>query len=74
MLKTKIAITSIASFSPLGKISDDIWKEYLNPRSLIIEKQIGNTLALVSPLSETLANEVQTLRDSDVKYKALEIV
>jgi 3-oxoacyl-(acyl-carrier-protein) synthase len=71
-LKTPIAITSIASFSPLGKTSDDIWKEYLNPRSLIIEKQIGNTSALVSPLSEILANEVQTLRDSDVKYKSLD--
>ena len=71
-MKTPIAITSIASFSSLGKTSDDIWKEYLNPRSLIIEKQIGNTLALVSPLSETLANEVQTLRDSDVKYKSLD--
>ena len=72
MLKTKIAITSIASFSPLGKTSDDIWKEYLNPKSLIVEKQIGNTSALVSPLSEPLANEVQTLRDSDVKYKSLD--
>ena len=71
-MKTPIAITSIASFSPLGKTSDDIWKEYLNPKSLIVEKQIGNTLALVSPLSETLANEVQTLRDSDVKYKSLD--
>lgn len=71
-MKTPIAITSIASFSPLGKTSDDIWKEYLNPRSLIIEKQLGNTSALVAPLSETLANEVQTLRDSDVKYKSLD--
>jgi 3-oxoacyl-(acyl-carrier-protein) synthase len=71
-LKTPIAITSIASFSPLGKTSDDIWKEYLNPKSLIVEKEIGNTSALVSPLSETLANEVQTLRDSDVKYKSLD--
>ena len=71
-MKTPIAITSIASFSPLGKTSDDIWKEYLNPKSLIVEKQIGNTSALVSPLSETLANEVKTLRDSDVKYKSLD--
>jgi 3-oxoacyl-(acyl-carrier-protein) synthase len=71
-LKRPVAITSIASFSPLGKTSDDIWKEYLNPRSLIIEKKLGSTSALVAPLSETLANEVQTLRDSDVKYKSLD--
>lgn len=71
-MKTKIAITSIASFSSLGKTSAEVWKEYLNPRSLIIEKQLGNIKALVTPLSETLANEVQTLRDSDVKYKSLD--
>jgi 3-oxoacyl-(acyl-carrier-protein) synthase len=71
-LKRPVAITSIASFSPLGKTSDDIWKEYLNPRSLIIEKKLGSTSALVAQLSETLANEVQTLRDSDVKYKSLD--
>ncbi len=71
-MKTKIAITSIASFSSLGKTSAEVWKEYLNPRSLIIEKPLGNIKALVTPLSETLANEVQTLRDSDVKYKSLD--
>ena len=71
-MKTKIAITSIASFSSLGKKSAELWKEYLNPRSLIIEKQLGNIKALITPLSETLANEVQTLRDSDVKYKSLD--
>ncbi len=71
-MKTPIAITSIASFSSLGKKSAEVWKEYLNPRSLIIEKQLGNIKALITPLSETLANEVQTLRDADVKYKSLD--
>ena len=71
-MKTKIAITSIASFSSLGKTSAEVWKEYLNPRSLIIEKQLGNIKALITPLSETLAIEVQTLRDADVKYKSLD--
>lgn len=71
-MKSPIAITSITSFSPLGKTSDDIWREYLNPKSLIIEKQLGNTSALVAPMSETLAHEVQTLRNSDVKYKSLD--
>jgi 3-oxoacyl-(acyl-carrier-protein) synthase len=71
-LKRPIAITSIASFSPLGKTTADVWNEYLNPRSLIIEKQIGNATALVAPLSEALAKEVQALRNSDVKYKSLD--
>ncbi|WP_309614468.1 beta-ketoacyl synthase N-terminal-like domain-containing protein [Flavobacterium sp.] len=71
-MKRPIAITSIASFSPLGKTTADVWKEYLNPRSLIVEKQLGNISALVAPLSETLAKEVQALRNSDVKYKSLD--
>jgi 3-oxoacyl-(acyl-carrier-protein) synthase len=71
-MKTKIAITSIASFSALGKTPAEVWKEYLNPRSLIIEKTIGSKSALVAPLSEALEAEVNLLRLSDVKYKALD--
>jgi 3-oxoacyl-(acyl-carrier-protein) synthase len=71
-LKNPIAITSIASFSPLGKTTADVWNEYLNPKSLIVEKKIGDTTALVVPLTEALAKEVQALRNSDVKYKSLD--
>jgi 3-oxoacyl-(acyl-carrier-protein) synthase len=71
-LKSPIAITSIASFSPLGKTTAEVWNEYLNPRSLIIEKQLGNIKALVAPLSDDLMREVDTLRYSDVKYKSLD--
>ena len=71
-MKTPIAITSIASFSALGKTSAEVWKEYLNQKSLIVEKQIGNANSLVAPLSEALVQDVQTLRNSDVKYKALD--
>ena len=71
-MKTKIAITSIASFSPLGKTSAEVWNQYLSPKTLIIEKQIGNSNSLIAPLSETLAKEVQALRNSDVKYKSLD--
>ena len=71
-MKTPIAITSIASFSPLGKTSVEVWKEYLSPKTLIVEKQIGNTTALVSPLLEALTKEVQALRNSELKYKSLD--
>lgn len=71
-MKTPIAITSIASFSPLGKTTAEVWKEYLNPRSLIVEKQLENSMALVAPLSETLAQEVEDLRNSEAKYKSLD--
>lgn len=71
-MKTPVAITSIASFSPLGKTSAEVWNEYLNPKTLIIAKEIGDSQQLVAPISETLAKEVQALRNSDVKYKSLD--
>ncbi|HNP33030.1 MAG TPA: beta-ketoacyl synthase N-terminal-like domain-containing protein [Flavobacterium sp.] len=71
-MKTPIAITSIASFSPLGKTSAEVWKEYLSPKSLIREKKIGETSSLVASLSETLLKEVEALRSSDAKYKSLD--
>lgn len=72
MLKTKIAITSIASFSPLGRTSSEVWNEYLNPKTLITVQTIGNKNALVAPLTSSLAKKVEALRNSDVKYKSLD--
>ncbi|WP_293875312.1 beta-ketoacyl synthase N-terminal-like domain-containing protein [Flavobacterium sp.] len=72
MLKTRIAITSIASFSSLGKTADEVWCEYLSPKSLIVERKIGDTTFLVAPLSNDLAQEVQAIRNSDTKYKPLD--
>ena len=71
-MKTPIAITSIASFSALGKTTNEVWTEYLNPRTLILEKKIGEHLNFVAPLSEDLIKEVQLLRNSESKYKSLD--
>ncbi len=71
-MKTPIAITSIASFSALGTTADEVWNNYLNPKTHIVEQTIGASTALVAPLSETLAHEVQALRNSDTKYKSLD--
>jgi 3-oxoacyl-(acyl-carrier-protein) synthase len=71
-MKTPIAITSIASFSALGKTSSEVWNEYLNPRTLIVEKTIGDNQNLVASIPETLTKEVQALRNSDAKYKSLD--
>ena len=71
-MKTPIAITSIASFSALGKTTAEVWREYLNPKTLIVERKIGNSNSLVVPLSETLATQVLALRNSDTKYKSLD--
>lgn len=71
-MKTKIAITSIASFSPLGKTTNEVWNEYLNTKTLIVEKKIGVNLNLVASLSDDLTKEVQLLRNSESKYKSLD--
>lgn len=71
-MKTPVAITSIASFSPLGKTSDEVWKDYLNPKTHIVEKSFGETASLVAPLTDTLTKEVEALRNSDSKYKSLD--
>jgi len=71
-LKTPIAITSIASFSALGKTAAEVWNDYLDSKTHIVEKTIGVGTFLVAPISETLVNEVQALRNSDTKYKALD--
>jgi 3-oxoacyl-(acyl-carrier-protein) synthase len=71
-MKTPIAITSVASFSPLGKTSAEVWNEYLNQKTLITEKTIGGIQNLAASLSESLAKEAEALRNSDVKYKSLD--
>jgi 3-oxoacyl-(acyl-carrier-protein) synthase len=71
-LKTPIAITSVASFSPLGKTTEEVWKEYLNQRTLIKEKKIDDRLYLVAALSNALADEVIALRNTVANYKSLD--
>jgi 3-oxoacyl-(acyl-carrier-protein) synthase len=71
-LKPPIAITALASFSPLGNSPKGIWEQYLNSKTLIVEKKIGNTSALVAPIAEELQAEVIALRESDSKYKSLD--
>lgn len=71
-MKTPIAITSIASFSPLGKTSDEVWNQYLNPATLITEKKIGEDLSLAVPITEALQTETEALRNSEAKYRSLD--
>lgn len=71
-MKTPVAITSISSFSPLGKTPAEVWNEYQNPKTLIAEKKIGDNNSLVAALPDILANEVEQLRHSEAKYKSLD--
>lgn len=71
-MKTKIAITSLASISPLGNTPSKVWNNYLNPKTLINQQVIGNQPQLVAsiPLQDQAA--ITQLQHSDPKYKSLD--
>jgi len=71
-MKQKIAITALASISPLGKTSEAIWQNYLTNQSLISQKDFNGQSQYIAPIPKELRIELETLRLSDSKYKALD--
>jgi 3-oxoacyl-(acyl-carrier-protein) synthase len=72
MLKTKIAITSLASLSPLGKEAELIWKQYLSPETLIGVQSFNGKQQFAATLPQDLRHAIDALRKEDIKYKALD--
>lgn len=71
-MKTKIAITSLSSISPLGNDADTIWQNYLSGESLISKKSFNEQQNYVASIPDEVRIEIEELRKSDVKYKALD--
>lgn len=71
-LQTKIAITSIASVSPLGNETPKIWESYLQPEHHFTQSTFDGQPALGAFLSAETRQLVETLRHSDSKYKSLD--
>lgn len=67
-----VSITSIASFSPLGNNPTSAWQNYLSGKTLIQNRQVGNTLVPIAALPENLLQEAIALRQSDAKYRHLD--
>jgi 3-oxoacyl-(acyl-carrier-protein) synthase len=72
LLKTKIAITSLASISPLGKNPDAIWHNYLSTKSLVSTKEFNGSNQFVATIPQEIRQEIEDLRKSEIKYKALD--
>jgi len=72
MLKTKIAITSLASLSPLGKEAELIWKQYLSTETLIGVQSFNGKQQFAATLPQELRHAIDALRKEDIKYKALD--
>lgn len=68
----KIAITAIASVSPLGNECKSIWENYLNQNHCFTEKESNGKKVLVAPLDVESKQLIEHLKNSDSKYKSLD--
>ncbi|MFN3968918.1 beta-ketoacyl synthase N-terminal-like domain-containing protein [Flavobacterium sp.] len=71
-MKTKIAITSLASISPLGNNPEAIWAHYLSLKTLISTKEFNGKSQFVAMIPAEVRKEIDALRKEDIKYKALD--
>lgn len=72
LLKTKIAITSLASISPLGNNPEAIWQNYLSNKTLFSSKIFNGQPQHVATIPAEIRNEIEVLKQSEIKYKALD--
>ena len=72
LLKTKIAITALASISPLGKNPEEIWRNYLSNKTLISTQEFNGKTQFVATIPAEIRKEIEDLRKSEIKYKALD--
>lgn len=71
-MKQKIAITSISSLSALGKHPNEIWNNYLSDKTFISRNEFNGKQKYIASITSDIKNEIETLRKSDAKYKALD--
>jgi 3-oxoacyl-(acyl-carrier-protein) synthase len=71
-MKQKIAITALASMSPLGKNPDAIWQNYLSNKTLISTREFHGSDQFVAAIPSEIRNEIEDLRKSQIKYKGLD--
>ncbi|MGK0494276.1 MAG: 3-oxoacyl-(acyl-carrier-protein) synthase [Maribacter sp.] len=71
-MKEKIAITAIASISPLGNSLGEVWENYQNNDHCFSQQWFNDKKAWVACLPEHLKSKVDVLRTSDTKYKKLD--
>ncbi|MBW4361115.1 beta-ketoacyl synthase N-terminal-like domain-containing protein [Flavobacterium taihuense] len=67
-----ISITAIASISSLGNSPQTIWENYLSDIPCFSKQFLDHSTTLVAALDSNSKNEVEALRQSDIKYKSLD--
>lgn len=71
-MKQKIAITSLASISPLGNSPEEIWRNYLSNKTLISSKSFNGKEEYVATIPHEIRKNIDQLRHQDTKYKSLD--
>ena len=66
------SITAIATISPLGNSLDEAWENYRTNTHFISKKSVSNQNVWISELSTEVQAEIEVLRQSESKYKALD--
>ncbi|PRZ26119.1 3-oxoacyl-(acyl-carrier-protein) synthase [Flavobacterium granuli] len=72
ILSQTISITAIASVSPLGNQSSTIWQNYLKNTHFFEKHFLDHKETWAAILDEDSKALVGAMRDSDIKYKALD--
>lgn len=72
-MKTPVYIASLASVSPLGNSSEEIWKNYKDPKHFISKQYFGENEAFVASLSKELKEEIEQLRITTPIFKNLDL-
>lgn len=71
-MKTPVYINSIASISPLGYKSEEIWENYKNDRHYISQRQFSDSHEFASFLSANSTEGIVDLRNSETRFKGLD--
>jgi len=71
-LKNPVYINSIASLSPLGFSSEEIWENYKNDQHFIDQYNFSGSQEFASFLSSDLKKVLTDLRNSEARFKGLD--
>ncbi len=71
-MPTTISITAIASISALGSNQVTIWNNYQSNQHCFVATAFGIQNILSAPLDAASKQEIETLKNSDTKYKFLD--
>lgn len=67
-----VSIVSIASISPLGNTYQSVWKNYLTNQHCFVTKVFTTQKAYAAVLDLASRQEIEDLKQFDIKYKSLD--